>query len=329
MRGAAVLLLSALLLASGAAAQKTSEDRLTRAQELIDAGDIDEASRLLDRLLKKDPRSARGHLLRSTVHFVDGDLQAGRRALDRALELDPSLRRAWLNRGALDLSEQLFDSALEAFERARELAPEAEDNSLNIGTVLLLLSRLPEASSEFQRFLESSGEAADSLYLVASNYAMAGYAALAVEHLRQAIAGDERARLQARTDPNFADLAGNGRFELLMGSDTYQAPPGAHMAGQSFDEPYDRGEGRLLQAVIDAVQLSGRPFDPRVEVTPGWALVWGEMRIKVTAGSGDAGVVLLSAPAGRFTPEGWTRVTQDFYRDVIVRLHALRGLRRR
>ena len=301
-------------------------DRLARAQELVDSGNTAEARQLLDRLVKKSPKSAEAHLLRSTVHFVEGDLEAGRRDLDRAIALDPSSRQAWINRGALDLSEQRYESALEAFQKGRTLAPEATENALNIGAVLLLMGRLPEASQEFQAFLAASSRTADALYLVATNYAMAGYAALSVEFLKEAIEKDERARLKARTDPNFSDLARQDRFERLLGTDTYTPPPGAYQAARTFDASYGRGEGLLLEAVLDSLLLSGQPFDRRVEVTPGWALIWGPMRIKISQGPRDEGLIQLSAPPERFTPAQWTRDSQAFFEAVTVRLHALRGL---
>ena len=64
------------------------------------------------------------------------------------------------------------------------------------------------------------------------------------------------------------------------------------------------------------------PFDPNVEVTADWALLWGELRIKVRRGteSDGGGVVEVSAPADRMTPQQWQERTQTLFREILVHL---------
>ncbi len=113
---------------------------------------------------------------------------------------------------------------------------------------------------------------------------MAGLAGPAIEHFKQAIQLDERVRLQARTDPNFQDLESNQRFQDLLLTDTFQSGARLYIsAAQKFDSPFGGFDGPLVSATLDALQFSGQPFDPRVEVTPDWALIWSEYRIKITA----------------------------------------------
>ncbi len=323
---AVATLLVALLAPAGAVAAEGGD--LGRAAELIDAGDTGAALALLDRLIAARPTAGEAYHLRSTVRFMMGDLENGRRDLDRSLELDPGLRDAWMSRAALDISEENYERALEALLRARELDPAAPDNALNIGAVLVLQGKLAEASAEFSAYLERNPASAESYYLVASNYAMAGYAALATEHLARAIQLDERSRLRARTDPNFSGFETNGRFQDLLLNDGYRPPPGAHVAARAYDEPWAANGGRLLAAVIDALQFSGIAFDHRVEVTPGWALIWSDFRIKVAGGAPGKGVVELSAPADRFTPAEWRQRSEELFQQISVRLTSLRGLRR-
>jgi tetratricopeptide (TPR) repeat protein len=258
--------------------------------------------------------------MRSTASFIVGDLQAGRSDLEEALKLDPSLRQAWLNRAALDLSESNYDGALEALTRARDLDPAALDNDLNLGVVLVLKGDLEPASQHFNAHIQRSGGTAEAYYVVSSNYGMAGLAGPAIEHLKQAIQLDERVRLQARTEPNFQDLESNQRFQDLLLTDTFQPEPGSHYAAQSFDTPFGGPDGPLVSATLDALQYSGQPFDPRVEVTPDWALIWSEYRIKITSGADGRGEVQLTAPASSFTPAEWKRRSEDLFRQITVRL---------
>lgn len=308
-----------LMLVLVAAAQPSLEP-LARAQELLDGGDPSGALEILDRLVKKKPPSAEAFLLRSTALFMMGDLEQGRRDLDTSIEIDPGLRQAWLNRAALDLSEQDYAQALAALQRAKELDPSALDNDLNIGAVQLLQGNLQEAFINFQTYLDSNATSAEAFYLVATNYAMAGYAGPAIEHLRQAVELNEKSRLRARTDPNFRELEANERFEQILTTDSFQIPPGSYQHLVSVETPFDGTDSVLLRAVLDALQFSNQPFDRRVEVTSEWALIWGDMRIKLFNDKTGKGQILLTAPADRFTPSLWQSQTEALIREITVRL---------
>lgn len=319
---AALVLLTASLLTAvvPAAAQG---DAVPRAREMVDAGQPEAALELLDKHLRHNPEDAEALLVRSTARFMTGAVDAGRGDLERSLELDPAQRQGWLNLAALAVSEERYADALEAFRRAEELDPAAPENDLNIGAVLLLQGQLEPASERFALYLEAAGSSADGYYLVATNYALAGYEALASQHLRRAIELDERMRLRARTDPNFSPLAETPRFQQLLNTDLYRPPAGSHRAAQSYGASFDGGDGLLLPAVLDALQLSGRTFDPRVEVTPGWALIWSDLRIKVSDRPDGRGQVELSAPAERFTPAEWKTSSEELLRRI-ARQAALR-----
>lgn len=289
---------------------------LARAREALEAGLPEEGLRLVEDVLAQRKDHPAALLVRSTAHFMLGDLAAGRRDLERSLALDPDQRQGWLNLGALAVSEERYDDALQAFRRAEALDPRAADNDLNIGALLLLKGDLQTASQRFARYLQGPGSTAEGFYLVASNYALAGYEALAVEHLRQAIQTDERTRRRARTDPNFGALQDNPRFQRLIATDLYEPPPGGYARDETFPVRYEAGRGPLLPAVLDALQLGGRPFDPQVEVTDAWALIWGDLRIKVSDTLGDQGRVQLSAAPGAFTPAKWRQVTTDLLQRI-------------
>ncbi len=313
----------AIALLAGTAWAATS-DGPAAARELIEAGQPEAAAAFLDSWLQANPQDAGALLQRSTARFMLDEMETGRRDLERALELDPTLRQGWLNRAALDMANGDYGAALEAFHHAETLDPTASDNSLNIGAVLLLQGSLDEASQRFSSYLAAHAGGAEASYLVATNYAMAGYVGLSLGHLRRSVGLDERSRLRARNDPNFAGLAENGQFQELLLTDGYAPPPGAHRAVQQFQAAYRGAQGPLLGAVLDALQTSGLPYDPRIEVTPDWALVWSEMRIKVSARD-SGGQVELSAPAERFTPEQWNQKSGALLRQIAVQLVSRRG----
>ncbi len=313
------LLLWSLFLPGAAVA-----DDLQRARELIDAGEPEEAlEEILNPWIRRHSTDAQALLLRSTARFMVDDPIRGRQDLDLALELDPSLRQGWLNRAALYLSEGRYSSALQALLQARELDPSAADNDLNIGAVLLLMNRREEAQASLGRYLVAHSDSAEAEYLVASNYASVSWAEPALRHLSRAIELEERSRLRARADGNFTPLAGDSRFQQLLSRDTYRLPSGARQERRTYPVAYDAREARLLGAVLDAVRAAGLSFDPRVEVTSEWALVWGELRIKVS-GTGGTGVVEVSAPAESLTETQWQQRTARLFQAVDAEL-AKRG----
>ncbi len=290
-----------------------------KAQELLDAGQADEAKTLLGPLVQAPTADARLLLLYSSALILAGDNDAGRQQIERALKADPSLRQAWLHKAALDLVDRNYDGAYADFLAAQKIDPAASDNALNLGAVLLLQGKLQPANEQFQRYLQANPSSADASYLVATNYAMAGYNALATQHLQNAIALDERARLRARVDANFAALAKTPALQQVLATDSYILPPGAYRASQTYVVQYETDKHKLLNAVLDAMRTAGLPFDANVEVTSDWSLLWGEFRVKVSRGA-DGGVVEVTAPADRMTPQQWQERTQKLFREILVHL---------
>ena len=289
---------------SASASMAETSPGLARVQELLDQGQAQAALQLLQDRTGEGSRDAEAFLLKSTAHFVLGNRLQGEENLDRALELDPRLRQGWLNRAALHIADQRYKLALAALETAEELDPSAPDNALNIGAVLLLKGDLTAASQRFERYLAQEGSSAEAHYLVATNYALSGYVSLSVNTLAKAIRLEERNRRRARTDSRFNSIAEEASFQALLQEDVYELPAGAYFTRRTFEVPYDGGKGRLLGAVLDSLEAAGLSFDPRVEVTDRWALIWGDLRVKVT-GSGSQGIVELSAPAESFSPAQW------------------------
>ena len=309
-----VIGLCCVLTAGMAQAESKSKqaERLSRAEALLEAGEPEQAMEILDSLLAKGKPSAQALLLRSTGRIMLADVQGGVDDLKRATEVDPTLRQAWLNLAGIEIAQRRFDTAYEALLKAQKLDPTASDNDLNLGAVQLMLGRQTEASEHFEKYLLQQRDSAEAYYLVASNYALAGLAEPAVTHLQRAIGLDERLRLRARSDDRFLSLDDDA-YTLLINTDSYTPPGGAHTAATAFGVPYDRRDNRLLYAVLEAMQRLKITYDPQIETTDTWALVWSDLRIKVSNQSNGNGVVRLSAPAERYTAESWQDVTQRLF----------------
>jgi len=291
------------------------EARLAMAQRFLDQGNGTEALKIVHEVLKKDKKNAQAMLLRSTGKIMLGDLSEGFADLERALKLDPELRQGWLNLAGLEIAERRYLQAYDALLRAQEIDPSATDNDLNLGAVQALRGEVEQAASHFERYLISQEASAEANFLVASNYAIAGAAERAVEHLRRAIAVDERFRLRARTDERFLGLISLD-YKVLLNTDVYTPPPEAHQVAAAFRVPYRQTDNKLLYAVLDALQELGEVYDPKIEANPRWALIWGDMRIKVTNQSDGTGVVSLSAPAEQLSTDAWHQRTQALFRTI-------------
>ena len=318
-----LLLIAALLGAPERALAGLQADTvLAEAQALLDRGRAEQALELIEPYLAKRKRSAQAYLIRSNAHFMLERREAGKADLDRALELDANLRQAWLNRAALLLSDQDYEGAYRAFSRAKELDPDAIDNELNLGATRLLQGRVDDALAFFDRYLQQQ-PGAESHYLVATNFAVAGHSALALEHLEQAIVADERTRLRARTDSNLRELHSQEAFLALMDRETFRPAPGSHHDGRTYDTRYETAQGILLGAVVDALRRLGIPFNPRIEVTDRWTLIWarenGDLRIKVTStDDNERGVVELLAPPDAMSAEEFRSLGESLFSQVVA-----------
>lgn len=317
-RRVALLLLGALLVAGPVAAQPANP--LAAVESALATDQPERALELLAPLLKREPKNARAMLLRSTANCQLGEIDDCRKDLDRALTLDPTLRQGWLNRSGLAIAEKRYDDALAALVEAEKLDPAARDNALNQGAVLLLQGKLEAASSQFERHLAANSGSADAFYLVATNFALAGYSALAVQHLERAVALDERSRVRARGDANFAGMSSNRSLAALFATDSFRPPAGSSTAARVYRSPWRGAASPLLTAVLNALQIARTPMESKVEVTDEWALLWADMRIKLARQSDAETGLELSAPPGRFSPAAWEERTRQLFDAVELEL---------
>lgn len=118
---------------------------LAQALEAHRRGDRDEARRLYDAVLARDPDQADALHLRAVLDHQQGRLDAALAGLERALALAPQLAPAWSNRAALlrDLGRPA--EALESAGRALALQPGDPHAANNRAAALLDLGRPAEA----------------------------------------------------------------------------------------------------------------------------------------------------------------------------------------
>lgn len=316
------LLLSLLVPNWPVHAQPGKETALVSQAELaLEQGDAERARRLVEEVLRREPKNGHALLLRSSIFCMEGELDRCKKDLNRALDLDPNLRQGWLNRSAIAIAERRYGDALADLQKAEALDPSAPDNALNQGAVLLLDGQIEPAARQFRRYLERLPRSAEARFLVAKNYAIAGYESLCVEHLEQAILLDERIRPRVRADVAFAPLVRSTRFLTLLETDRFAAPPGSLRKERRFRSPWKGSETLLLTATLNALQRLGWILEPQVEVASSWALIWSELRIKLAAqGESETSLELLALP-GRYSSESaFEQRTEQFLSAVELEL---------
>lgn len=301
-----------------------SADELRRVEAFLERDDAASALALLGETMNPKRPAAEALLLRSTARFMIGATAEGSKDLERALELDPNLRQGWLNLAGLEIAEGHYEAAEKALEKARSLDPDDPDNHLNLGAVTLFQDRLDDAQEHFAKYLAGHPDSADAAFLVAANYALSGHEVEAVRYLRRAVGQDERKRLEARSDERFVGLQ-SPEYRKLLRTDTYKPPEDALTAAAAFAVPYERQDPKLVYAVLEALKAHEIHYDPWIEATDAWALVWAPMRIKIFTQENGTGVVSLSAPPDAFAEDDWQRRTQELFRTIYRELGARPG----
>ena len=306
-------LVTLLISALTATAAWGATDDLATIQIHLDAGNGQAALELLLPMLRSQGRRGDVQLAYSTALFLTGDAEGGEKALRRAVDRDPTLLQGWLNLGGVLISKGEADEAVRSFEEAQALAPSDPDISLNLGTALLLSGRLDDARGRFDHYLEARGDQAEDHAVVAQNYALANALADATRHAAVAISKNERLRLDMRTDPRFARALDDPAFQRLLATDTFEPDAGSLSVERSFEQPYETREAKMIGTVIDALKQLEIPFDPRIEATANWALIWTErFRLKLSPRGAQTQVTII-APPRSFTRAGWEKLQTDLW----------------
>ena len=299
-------------------------DGMYLVRDLIDRQQPAQALELLETLSNGKSNgkkiSAEGLMLRGVAKIMLGELKTGSLDLEKAVKKDPGLRDGWLNLAGLEIAEGKFEQALKLMQKAHDLDPSAPDSHLNLGAVKIMLGRRSEADKNFERYLQLDSSA-EASYLVATNYGIGGHEKEALKHLQRAIEGNERNRLRARQDDRFAGLASLD-YKVMLNTDFYSIPADHLHVAAAFRAPYDQRNPRLLYATMSALDTVSIDYEPEVETTARWALLWAAdgLRIKIYNQESGTGVVKLSRPRQGITTAEWQRLSQELFRAIQDRL---------
>lgn len=106
-----------------------------------------------------------------------------------------------------------WEAALEPLQRAAETNHGEIEAWLGLGWCLKRLGRLPEAIQALEAGLDASPREPVLLYNLACYHSLAGHVASAIDHLRRAIAIDDRFRDLTGTERDFDPIRSDPRFQ--------------------------------------------------------------------------------------------------------------------
>ena len=143
-----ITLVCALVCVLGAAAQQAPE--LTQVSALIRQGHLDLAEKQLERVLARQPHSAKAHNLLGIVYLRQERYEEAEQALRSAIKDNPKWVDPFRNLGEVYIAEGNADAAVKAYGDAVKLAPgDAKSN--------LALAMLCQSAGEYQRSLDAAG----------------------------------------------------------------------------------------------------------------------------------------------------------------------------
>lgn len=133
-----------------------SEPVIRAAYALHQSGKHDEAEKLYDQILQRDPNNAQALFLSGVLIYQRGDLEAALTRFDSVLVLNPAHYDAHAARGAVLSSLGHHQDALAAYNRAQQLRPGSAQIYNNRANSLFALGRREEALESYELALKQN-----------------------------------------------------------------------------------------------------------------------------------------------------------------------------
>jgi protein O-GlcNAc transferase len=173
---------------------------LRNAWALHQAGNLNEAARLYNEVLRANPRHPGALQMLGFLHFQRGEFDLAERVMHKAVKLDPRSVDAQYNHGCALQSLNRHRDALSALDRALGLQPDHGPARLNRANSLSQLGRFEDALKDYDRALglmpataEALMNRANALFELGRHTdALAGYEAALAKDPRHALLWNNR-----------------------------------------------------------------------------------------------------------------------------------------
>jgi predicted O-linked N-acetylglucosamine transferase (SPINDLY family) len=140
-----------------------SDHILQNAWRLHQAGNLNEAARLYQEVLRANPKNFNALQLLGFVHFQRGEFENAERIMEKAIRINPSSVDALYNRGCALQALDRPKEALQCFGKALTVKPDFAPALINRGNVLSQLNRFDEALVSYDKALVLQPGSAEAL----------------------------------------------------------------------------------------------------------------------------------------------------------------------
>jgi putative PEP-CTERM system TPR-repeat lipoprotein len=148
------------------------------------AGQFQDAQGLAERMVKRDPNSVEGHVLKANALAGLKDIDNAVTTFEKAVELDPQRSSTYAEFGALRMIEGNRDAAEAAFKQAIETDPKSASAHLAYSNFRLAVRDQAGAEKEVLVALELEPKNLVANRAIAMHYLMTNRAAAAEPHLK-------------------------------------------------------------------------------------------------------------------------------------------------
>jgi len=237
--------------------------RKQRAVAALQADDLTEAVRLLEKVCRKQPRDGQAWFLLSAAHGQGGNFQAVIQCCRRILRLDPQHVEAHTNLANAYASLGAHDEAMAAYGRALSLSPDDPNVLHNLGSALLKAGKTEEGVARLEEAVRLNPRASETHFNLARGLARLGRYPEAVRHYQAGVNADpEQPEPRLELAKLFAGRGNLGPAEQCYREVAQRWPESkAARFGLCMVFRY-RGDFDLALAECERI-LEGDPHEPR------------------------------------------------------------------
>jgi tetratricopeptide (TPR) repeat protein len=168
-----------------------------------------DAGKNFEQAIKKDRKFSDAYNNLGVVHYERRKYRAAIKQYKKAMDITPDTASFYSNLGAAYFANKKFEEASKSYAKALELDPSIFEHSSRTGITAQMAS--PEDRAHYD-------------YVLAKLYAQMGDPEHSLQYLRKAIEDGYKSVKNVYTDPEFANLRKDARFEELMKEHTVVLP---------------------------------------------------------------------------------------------------------
>lgn len=236
-----------------------SEQILQNAWRLHQAGNLNEAARLYQEVLRANPRNFNALQLLGFVHFQRGEFLDAERIMEKAIRINPSSVDALYNRGCALQALDRPKEALQCFGKALTVKPDFVPAHINRGNVLSQMQRYDEALVSYDKALSLQPGSAEALL-------NRGNALLELKRPADALSSYDKALAREPRDPTAWNNRGSALEDLGRHVEAIESFGKAIALAQDYPDAFENRGNALMTLNRHAEALAD--FDRALALEP-------------------------------------------------------------